>query len=155
LAPPGATGVAERVADAARGLLLTGVTGHEDEHVVGVDDAGLVVARRLGSTLEGELPTAPLVQLERDGGRPPRSEGDQPEARDRRAAETVERRARDLDRVVGSVDRPARTERERGIGREGGGHADKEREPGEPTERHPRSTAVSVGAPSAARQAAS
>ena len=152
-------GVGARLGEGARELrrarLLARVAGHEDEEVVGVEHAGLVVGGRLRPAGQRELPPAALVQLEGNRRRLALAEGEQAEARERRAAQVVELGGGHLERVVDARDRAARAERHGGIRRHCEAAARQQGDERTGTAHQPRSTAVRVGAASARRHAAS
>src|SRR5207244_6775468 len=128
---------------------------HEDEQVVDVEDAGLVVGGRLRPAGERELPPAALVHLEGNGRRLTLAEGEEAQARERRAAQVVELGRGYLEPIVGACDRAAGAERHGGIGRYREAAERKQDDERAGAAHQPRSTAVRVGAASARRHAAS
>ncbi len=156
LAPHGAGARLLEGAGELRGArLLARVAGHEDEQVVGVEDAGLVVGGRLGPAGERELPPAALVHLEGNGHRLTLVEGEEAQARERRAAQVVELGRGHLERIVGARDRATGAERHGDIGRHREGASREQDDERAGAAHQPRSTAVRVGAASARRHAAS
>src|SRR5438094_527496 len=90
---------------------LAGVARHENDEVVGAENAGALGPGRLGAFGQRQLATVALVHLEGDRPEVALAQGDEPEAADGRALEVTEPGRRQLDGIIGAVDRAARAAR--------------------------------------------